>query len=102
MNCLSCKTERGTTFVLGILLCGSCGPVAEKTRLDMVREFDQAKATGMQWLQQHIMKGGLLDPGTDEEAGRTPGSLLLAGGHVPELQGPAPLAVPERGSSRSG
>lgn len=73
MQCLSCKQERGTKFVTGVLLCSTCAPLAEKAVIDFDRELERVRQMTHVWLQQHIMSGGLINDGpvkAEEHAAR--------------------------------
>jgi hypothetical protein len=104
MKCLSCHRFRGEEVVSKIVLCKACAPVAEKIEVDIDREIERAREVTKQWLQQYILKGGLLhDRGTDEAKKHAAGVLL--GTHkVQEMRGeteiPATLVSdPETGDS---
>ena len=86
MQCLSCHKERGTEFVVGVLLCGGCAPVAKKIVIELDREIERAKALTKNWLQQHIMKGGLFH-GNEREAQEHAAGLLLGEGAVQPVRG---------------
>lgn len=63
MQCMSCKVARGTTFFEHLLLCPSCNALAEKARSEIIASIERTKTLSMQWLEQHVMAGGLLRGG---------------------------------------
>lgn len=86
-----------------ILLCGGCAPVAKKIQVELDREIERAKHLTHNWLQQHIMGGGLFhvnsgDPdnvGAKEYAarvllGREPVQPMLSEEKVPPIVGSSP------------
>ena len=78
---MSCKKERGTEFVVGVLLCGGCAPVAKKIEVELDREIERAKTLTKNWLQQHIMKGGLFND-TERDAQTYAAGVLLGDGEM--------------------
>jgi hypothetical protein len=70
MRCLSCQQETSQTqlkILNHLLLCGSCHALAEKAQLEIDRELERAKQMTQNWLEQHILRGGLLRGGSGVE-----------------------------------
>ncbi len=64
MRCLSCgaeMTSRAAKLFQGrILLCQSCQPLAEAASKQIEVTIRQAEIQAKDWLEQHILSGGLL------------------------------------------
>jgi hypothetical protein len=64
MNCLSCRAPTtSSTAVLWekrVLLCPVCGALADKAKAELDAAHRRAEAQALQWLEQHILRGGLL------------------------------------------
>ena len=63
MKCLSCSSEIvGTKAHLfrGILVCFCCKELAESAAKDIQKALARAQAQANLWLEQHILKGGLV------------------------------------------
>lgn len=72
MKCLSCHKELSTdnTKIWNrVLVCSSCYDLAEATQRKIDALLSQAKEEAHNWLEQHILKGGLLG-GTSDNAFR--------------------------------
>lgn len=65
MRCLSCQAElkAATTRVFRTLVvCLPCHALAESAEIDIRRRIKQAELHALQYLEQHILRGGLLTP----------------------------------------
>lgn len=70
MRCLSCQQEVPSPDLKvrnKLLLCPSCDALAEKAELEIDREIERARQFTRNWLEQHILSGGLLRGGTGVE-----------------------------------
>lgn len=65
MKCLSCNTEMGHDGKVfnTLLLCSPCYAMAEKAQAEIDVSISRARLLSAQWLEQHILKGGLLRGG---------------------------------------
>ena len=65
MHCMSCKQEMGVSAKIfhKLLLCHGCHEMAEKSEREIVREIEMAKGHAMNWLTDHILRGGLFAGG---------------------------------------
>jgi ABC-type nitrate/sulfonate/bicarbonate transport system substrate-binding protein len=53
-------------FAGKLFLCAGCNALAEKADAELVQANARALEQSRQWLEQHIMSGGLLKGGTGE------------------------------------
>lgn len=70
MRCLSCQRplQSGEAARFGVLVvCKPCKELAEKASRDIEASFARARRHAQGWLEQHIMKGGLLTKGAAGE-----------------------------------
>lgn len=74
MRCLGCPEDRQhdgqkLTLFHKLLLCSGCHAMATQAERQLEKARDQAHERSMQWLEQHIMKGGLHrgGPGTETD-----------------------------------
>jgi hypothetical protein len=75
MSCKQPLTTSNTKLFKRILLCSSCQALAEKAEREITQRIEMAKQHSMNWLEQHILKGGLLLGGTGVENDvKAPGS----------------------------
>lgn len=68
MQCMSCKEEMGVGGKIfhSLLICPGCNELALKAEVEIKREIERAKGHAMNWLTDHIMRGGLLLGGSGE------------------------------------
>lgn len=67
MRCMSCSVEVGMAdakIFHKLFLCKSCYALAEKSEREIEREIERAKGQSLNWLTEHILRGGLLAGGT--------------------------------------
>lgn len=72
MRCMSCREEmdpQATKIWHRIVVCSNCLALAEKAEADVMREINRAKQMAENWLEQHILRGGLLAGGDGEGTG---------------------------------
>ncbi len=62
MKCMSCSvTLAGPSQIFGTLLvCTSCKALAEEARTNIFAKIDEAKKSALSWLEDYILRGGLL------------------------------------------
>lgn len=66
MKCMSCNTETGGTNLKRfnhIFLCNSCYEMAEKAAREIESTISRARTLANNWLETHIVQGGLLRGG---------------------------------------
>lgn len=104
MRCLSCQQECPSTQLQifdKLLLCPSCSALAEKADTEIDREISRAREMTRNWLQQHIMRGGLLRGGDGGGLQRRTQECLgpglrdvLHGAEVPGMRSPEGGSLP--------
>lgn len=69
MRCLGCvaPSSDGKKIWRKMLLCGPCHALATKAEAELNRAAETAKERSLQWLEQHVMAGGLHRGGTGLE-----------------------------------
>ena len=91
MRCMSCKAvemSAANTKIFGrILLCTQCNALAEKAMAEIKQRIAMAEQHAMNWLEQYVLGGGLLQGGDGNglQTARRP-SLPVPG--LPEVQDP--------------
>lgn len=90
MKCMSCQNELkpGETKIFNtILLCTQCQALAEKAEREVTLHIERARQMAKNWLEQHILRGGLLAGGSGDGAARAAGLQVRVQAPVQELQG---------------
>lgn len=64
MRCLGCPEDKQhdgqrLTVFHKLLLCAGCRAMATQAERELEKARDQAHQRSLQWLEQHIMSGGL-------------------------------------------
>jgi hypothetical protein len=74
MRCMSCQTETKDPKIFNeMFLCHQCHALAGSAEREITKYFDRAKLMAMNWLGQHILKGGLLTGGSGAAAAKNAG-----------------------------
>lgn len=61
MRCMSCATPTPQTKVFGkLLVCEQCLELAKKSQKEIFDKIEAAKVVASNWLENHILSGGLL------------------------------------------
>jgi hypothetical protein len=90
MRCLSCDkplVQSDIKLFHKIVVCGGCNELAEKAEREIEARIEAAKQHSLNWLDQHILSGGLLRGGSG--FGESPGPAgpsLPAQAEVRELR----------------
>ena len=61
---MSCQREATLKRFQKILVCESCSALAEKAEQEIIQRIEMSRAHAMNWLETHILKGGLLSGGS--------------------------------------
>lgn len=65
MKCLSCQVElEKAVRWRALILCSPCCTLAEKADADLKAVLRRSEEQALQWLEQHVMRGGLLKGGS--------------------------------------
>ncbi len=105
MDCMSCHKEMGMNGKIfrHILICPSCKELADKAEREITREIEQAKEHALNWLETHIMRGGLLAGGSGvDEVARTTGRILSNHSSVSQVRDQKADSDRRSGDTRSG
>ena len=97
MKCMSCQNELrpdGTKIFNKILVCSSCYALAEKAEREITQHIERAKVMSMNWLEQHILQGGLLRGGSGDDAAQAAGLQVRVQAEVPKLRSPEGSQAP--------
>jgi hypothetical protein len=97
MRCMSCQNPMGRKPHLfqRLLICKTCKEMADKAEREIKAEIAKAEQHAMNWLAEHIMRGGLFagESGNEQPAGAARRILEDQAG-VPQLQSEAPDTDP--------
>lgn len=65
MQCLSCRREttskEAQLWKGKLLLCPGCAQLADKANMELEQAHRRAQEQAMMWLEQMILRGGLLE-----------------------------------------
>ncbi len=92
MHCMSCKQEMGMEGKIfqHLLVCPGCKELADKAEREITREIERAKGHALNWLEAHIMRGGLLSGGSGTggpTVAETARGILSDHSPVPQVRG---------------
>lgn len=65
MKCMSCGEEAGWAAKVfqHLIVCANCKKMADRAAQEITREIDRAREQALNWLEQHVLEGGLLRGG---------------------------------------
>lgn len=102
MRCMSCSTTKSGSKIFGkLLVCSQCYELAQKSQKEIFDKIEAAKVMASNWLENHILSGGLLK-GSDGLPNT--GLPIHVQAAVQELQGRKAAqdgGVPVRGRKRA-